>query len=39
LSSHGREMEIGVFLGEQERVELSKKLRVLLATINDQRRK
>ena len=39
LSSHGREMEIGVFLGEQERVELSKKLRVLLATINDQPRK
>jgi uncharacterized membrane protein len=39
LSSHGREMEIGVFLGEQERVELSKKLRVLLATINDQSRK
>ncbi len=26
LSSHGREMEIGAFLAEQERVELSKKL-------------
>jgi hypothetical protein len=32
-------MEIGVFLAEQERVELSKKLRVLLAAINDQSRK
>ena len=39
LSSHGRETEIGAFLGELERVELSRKLRVLLATINDQSRK
>lgn len=39
LSSHGREMEIGVFLAEQERVELSKKLRVLLAAVNDPSRK
>ena len=39
LSSHGREMEIGVFLAEPERVELSKKLRVLLAAVNDPPRK
>jgi uncharacterized membrane protein len=36
LSSHGREMEIGAFLAEQERVELSKKLVVLLAELNGQ---
>jgi uncharacterized membrane protein len=34
LSSHGRELEIGAFLAEQERVELSKKLMVLLADVN-----
>lgn len=39
LASHGREVEIGVFLGEQERVELSKKLRVLLAAVHSQSRK
>ena len=39
LSSHGREMEIGAFLAEQERVELSKKLMVLLAYVNGQPRK
>ena len=39
LSSHGRKMEIGAFLAEQERVELSKKLVVLLADFNDQLRK
>lgn len=39
LSSHGREMEIGAFLAEQERVELSKKLVVLLAELNGQPRK
>ena len=39
LSSHGREMEIGAFLAEQERVELSKKLMVLLADFNGQLRK
>lgn len=31
LSSHGRELEIGGFLAEQERVELLRKLKVLLA--------
>ncbi len=36
LSSHGRELEIGAFLAEQERVELSKKLMVLLAELNGQ---
>lgn len=39
LSSHGREMEIGAFLAEQERIELSKKLVVLLAELNGQPRK
>ena len=31
LASHGKELEIGAFLGEEERIELSKKLMVLLA--------
>jgi len=31
LSSHGRAVEIGAFLAEPERIELSKKLMVLLA--------
>jgi len=35
LTSHGRNLEIGVFLGDQERVELSKKLKVLLADLTD----
>ncbi|MDQ6646675.1 MAG: DUF2244 domain-containing protein [Pseudomonadota bacterium] len=39
LSSHGRELEIGAFLAESERVALSGKLKVLLAGINDQSRK
>jgi uncharacterized membrane protein len=39
LSSHGRELEIGAFLTDQERVELSKKLMVLLADLNGQPRK
>jgi uncharacterized membrane protein len=39
LSSHGRELEIGAFLADQERVELSKKLRVLLADVHGQPRK
>ncbi len=39
LSSHGRNLEIGEFLAEQERVELSKKLKVLLADFNGQPRK
>jgi uncharacterized membrane protein len=38
LSSHGHELEIGAFLAEQERVELSKKLMVLLADFNGQSR-
>lgn len=39
LSSHGRKLEIGAFLAEQERVELSKKLRVLLVDLNGPPRK
>lgn len=39
LSSHGQELEVGVFLAEQERVELSKKLMVLLADVQGQPRK
>lgn len=39
LSSHGHELEIGAFLADQERVELSKKLMVLLADVNAQPRK
>lgn len=39
LSSHGRELEIGAFLADQERVELSKKLMVLLADVHGQPRK
>ena len=38
LSSHGRELEIGAFLAEQERVELSRKLMVLLADFNQLRK-
>ncbi|WP_426687281.1 DUF2244 domain-containing protein [Rhodanobacter ginsengiterrae] len=38
LASHGRELEIGVFLAEQERVALSKKLMVLLAELNQPRK-
>jgi uncharacterized membrane protein len=34
LSSHGRELEIGAFLAEPERIELSKKLMVLLADLH-----
>ncbi len=39
LSSHGRKLEIGEFLAEQERAELSKKLMVLLADFNVPQRK
>jgi uncharacterized membrane protein len=39
LSSHGRKLEIGAFLADQERVELSKKLMVLLANFNAQPRR
>ncbi|MEO9077790.1 MAG: DUF2244 domain-containing protein [Rhodanobacter sp.] len=38
LSSHGRELEVGAFLAESERVVLSKKLKVLLADVNCQQR-
>ncbi|MFA6229105.1 MAG: DUF2244 domain-containing protein [Rhodanobacter sp.] len=37
LTSHGRNLEIGAFLGDQERVELSKKLKVLLANVTASR--
>ena len=36
LSSHGRELEVGAFLSEPERSALSKKLKVLLASLNDR---
>lgn len=39
LSSHGRELEIGAFLTDEERVELSRKLKVLLDRLNDQPRR
>lgn len=39
LSSHGHKLEIGAFLAEQERAELSMKLMVLLADFNGQSRK
>jgi uncharacterized membrane protein len=39
LTSHGKELEIGAFLGEEERVEVSKKLMVLLAELSDQQRR
>ena len=39
LSSHGRKLEIGVFLAEVERVELSERLKVLLADFNGPSRK
>ena len=39
LRSHGLELEIGAFLGEEERTELSRKLKVLLADINGQSRR
>jgi uncharacterized membrane protein len=39
LTSHGKELEIGAFLGEEERAELSRKLKVLLADITQQQRK
>ncbi|TAL87800.1 MAG: DUF2244 domain-containing protein [Rhodanobacter sp.] len=34
LSSHGHRREVGAFLAEQERIELSKRLRGLLADFN-----
>jgi uncharacterized membrane protein len=39
LASHGREVEIGAFLAEEERAELSRKLMVLLAGFRDQPRR
>lgn len=33
LASHGRELEIGAFLGDEERTELSQKLKLLLAQV------
>lgn len=33
LASHGRELEIGAFLGEEERTELSRKLKLLLTQL------
>jgi uncharacterized membrane protein len=35
LMSHGQEIEIGAFLGEEERTEVSRKLKVLLAEVLD----
>lgn len=39
LTSHGRELEIGAFLADEERAELSRKLMVLLGEFNDPRRR
>jgi uncharacterized membrane protein len=39
LTSHGRALEIGAFLADEERIELSKKLMVLLADIHGQSRR
>lgn len=36
LGSHGRELEIGAFLADEERAELSRKLKVLLAAFQGQ---
>lgn len=36
LSSHGRKLEIGVFLTDEERAELCRKLKVLLADFQSQ---
>ncbi|MET0254977.1 MAG: DUF2244 domain-containing protein [Luteibacter sp.] len=39
LKSHGNELEIGAFLGEEERVEVSRKLMVLLSEVSGQTRR
>jgi len=39
LTSHGRELEIGAFLADEERIELSRKLMVLLADLHPQPRR
>ncbi|MDR6937216.1 putative membrane protein [Luteibacter sp. 3190] len=38
LTSHGNELEIGAFLGEEERAEVSRKLMVLLSEAGQSRR-
>ncbi len=38
LSSHGRKLEVGAFLGDEERAELFRKLKVLLADVQSQSR-
>lgn len=38
IRSHGNELEIGAFLGEEERTEVSTKLMVLLSEVRDQGR-
>jgi uncharacterized membrane protein len=39
LTSHGNELEIGAFLGEEERAEVSRKLMVLLSEVSGQTRR
>ena len=39
LGSHGRELEIGAFLAEEERAEVAGKLKVLLADVQGQPRR
>lgn len=39
ITSHGNELEIGAFLGEEERVEASTKLMVLLSEVSGQTRR
>jgi uncharacterized membrane protein len=39
LTSHGKELEIGAFLTDEERAELSRKLMVLLADLNRRPRR
>jgi len=39
LRSHGNQLEIGAFLGEEERVEASRKLMVLLSEVSGQTRR
>jgi len=38
LASHGNELEIGAFLGEEERAEVSRKLMVLLSEVSEDGR-
>jgi hypothetical protein len=39
LSSHGRKLEVGAFLADEERAELFRKLKVLLADFQSQSRR